>query len=51
MRMAAALQDAGKDFRLMIYPGAAHAVKDPKQLWHMVQMTDRFLIEELADRP
>jgi len=51
MRMAAALQNAGKDFRLMIYPGAAHAVKDSKQVWHMAQMTDRFLIEELTDQP
>lgn len=48
MRMAAALQKAGKDFRLMIYPGAAHAVSDPKQAWHMVQMTDRFLIDQLG---
>lgn len=48
MRMASALQNAGKDFRLMIYPGSAHAVRDPKQAWHMVQMTDRFLMEHLG---
>ncbi len=47
LRMAAALQRAGKDFRLMIYPGAAHGVKDPQQLWHLNQMTDRFLMEQL----
>lgn len=48
MRMATALQKAGKDFRLMIYPGAAHHVGDPKQAWHMVRMTDRFLVDELT---
>jgi dipeptidyl aminopeptidase/acylaminoacyl peptidase len=46
--MAEALQKAGKDFRLMIYPGAAHHVGDRHQAWHMRQMTDRFLIEELT---
>jgi dipeptidyl-peptidase-4 len=51
MRMAEALQKAGKDFRLMIYPGAAHHVGDPHQAWHMTQMTDRFLLEELTRGP
>ena len=50
LRMAAALQRAGKDFRLMIYPGAAHGVHEPEQLWHMNQMTDRFLLEELTEK-
>ena len=31
MRVAKALQKAGKDFRLMIYPGAAHHVGDRGQ--------------------
>jgi dipeptidyl-peptidase-4 len=48
MRMAEALQKAGKDFQMMIYPGAAHHVSDRQQAWHMVQMTDRFLMHELA---
>jgi dipeptidyl-peptidase-4 len=48
LRMARALQKAGKDFRLMIYPGAAHAVSDPKQAWHLAQMTHRFLRERLG---
>jgi dipeptidyl-peptidase-4 len=48
MRMAEALQKAGKDFQMMIYPGAAHHVRDRQQAWHMVQMTDRFLMHELA---
>ncbi len=39
-----ALQKAGKDFRLMIYPGAAHAIHDPQQVWHLMRMTDRFLV-------
>lgn len=47
-RMAEALQKAGKDFQLMIYPGAAHHVGDRQQAWHMAKMTDRFLLEELA---
>ena len=47
MRMAAALQQAGVDFELMIYPGAAHAISDPRQVWHLHQLTDRFLIENL----
>ncbi|WP_186776360.1 S9 family peptidase [Rubripirellula reticaptiva] len=49
MRMAKALQKAGKDFRLMIYPGAAHSVSSPSQVWHMSVMTDRFLLESLLD--
>lgn len=48
MRMARELQKAGKDFRLMIYPGAAHAVHQPQQAWHMAQMTHRFLLGELS---
>ncbi|WP_218933534.1 S9 family peptidase [Rubripirellula lacrimiformis] len=48
LRMAHALQNAGKDFRLMIYPGAAHSVGSGPQGWHMSQMIDRFLIETLT---
>ncbi|MFK8114512.1 MAG: DPP IV N-terminal domain-containing protein, partial [Rubripirellula sp.] len=48
MRMAGELQKAGKDFRLMIYPGAAHAIHNPQQAWHMAQMTHRFLLSELS---
>lgn len=47
LRMAEALQRAGKDFDLMIYPGAAHAVHDPQQVWHLMRMTDRFLARHL----
>ncbi|WP_186775503.1 S9 family peptidase [Rubripirellula tenax] len=47
LRMAEALQNAGIDFEMMIYPGAAHAVTTPSQGWHLAQMTDRFLVETL----
>ncbi|MGB7327181.1 MAG: prolyl oligopeptidase family serine peptidase [Rubripirellula sp.] len=49
MRMAKALQKAGKDFQLMIYPGAAHSVSSPSQVWHMSVMTDRFLLDSLTN--
>lgn len=47
LRMAKALQEAGRPFELMIYPGAAHAVHEPRQVWHMARMVDRFLIDQL----
>ena len=47
LRMAKALQEAGKEFRLMLYPDQAHAVRQPNQLWHLSQMTDKFLLDQL----
>ncbi|MGB0596656.1 MAG: DPP IV N-terminal domain-containing protein [Rubripirellula sp.] len=47
MRMAAALQNAGKEFDLMVYPAAAHGIRDPKQLWHLTLLTHRFLERQL----
>lgn len=47
LRMAKALQMAGKDFQMMIYPDQAHAIREPNQLWHLSQMVDRFLREQL----
>ncbi|WP_197203969.1 S9 family peptidase [Crateriforma conspicua] len=47
MRMAHALQKAGKQFDLMIYPGAAHSVHDPHQSWHLNRLTDGFLRRHL----
>ncbi len=47
LRMAAALQSAGKDFQLMIYPGAGHGVTEQRQNWHLQMMTTRFLLDEL----
>ncbi|MEM6690950.1 MAG: prolyl oligopeptidase family serine peptidase [Planctomycetota bacterium] len=48
LRMAEALQKSGKLFDLMIYPGAAHSVNDPKQIWHMQQMITSFIGETLG---
>ncbi len=45
LRMAKALQLEGKPFDLMLYPGNAHSVHHPKQVWHMVNLTHEFLIE------
>lgn len=47
LRMAKALQDAGIDFELMIYPGSKHSVKNPNQAWHLQKVTDRFLKQQL----
>ena len=49
LRMAKALQEANRPFQMMIYPGAAHAITDPQQSWHMVQMTDQFLRDSLLE--
>ncbi len=51
LRMAQALQSAGKLFDLMIYPGAAHGIHDPQQVWHLARTTDRFLREHLGVQP
>lgn len=48
LRMAAALQKAGKPFQLMIYPGAAHSVTQAKQAWHLAEMRHRFLLDALT---
>ncbi len=51
MRMAKALQEAGKQFELMIYPDEAHAVHQPKRVWHLSQLIDRFLLDHLGLPP
>lgn len=48
MRMAAELQKAGKEFDLMIYPGAKHGVREPRQVWHLNLTIDRFLKKTLT---
>lgn len=48
MRMVDALQRAGQTFDLMIYPGAAHGIHAPHQVWHMAKMTDAFLWRHLG---
>ncbi|MDA8744039.1 prolyl oligopeptidase family serine peptidase [Rubripirellula amarantea] len=50
LRMADALQQAGKDFEMMIYPGAGHAVTDPNQKWHLAKLTDGFLRRHLQGK-
>ena len=49
MRMVAALQKAGIDFDLMIYPDSAHGIRHPAKVWHLNQMTHRFLIHQLLE--
>lgn len=50
LRMARALQQAGKDFQLMIYPEEAHAIRETKNLWHLSQMTHQFLKGHLLSK-
>jgi len=47
MQMAVALQKAGKQFDMMVYPGAAHAVHEPSQDYHQMLMSLAFLRREL----
>lgn len=47
MRMAKALQKAGKPFQLMIYPDEAHAIRKADNVWHLSQMTDDFIKRHL----
>jgi dipeptidyl-peptidase-4 len=50
LRMAKALQTAGKQFDLMIYPGSAHSVQNPNHVWHLVNLTHEFLIRNLKGK-
>lgn len=43
LQLVAALQEAGKQFDLMIYPGAQHGVRDAEQVYHMRRMIADFL--------
>ena len=47
LRMAGALQKAGKPFQMMIYPEAGHGITNPQQSWHLIQMIDQFLTDSL----
>jgi dipeptidyl-peptidase-4 len=51
MRMARALQEAGKQFELMIYPDEAHAIHRPGRVWHLSQLIDQFLLDHLRQPP
>ena len=47
LQLAKALQEAGKQFELMIYPEARHSVRDPEQLRHLHQLMFDFVKENL----
>ncbi len=47
LQLAYALQKAGRQFDLMIYPKNRHGIVDPNQRYHMQQMMTDFLREHL----
>jgi dipeptidyl-peptidase-4 len=51
LQLVAALQEAGKQFELMIYPGAQHGIRDTEQVFHMRKMITDFLVRTLTSRP
>ena len=51
LQLADALQAAGKQFDLMIYPQARHAVTNPRQRYHMYRMMLDFWESQLKGPP
>ena len=47
MQFAYALQQAGKPFQMMIYPGSAHGVSDPELTLHLRRMMLDFTMQNL----
>ena len=47
IQFASALQKAGKQFELMVYPGNRHAVSDPAQRLHLYRLMTGFLTRNL----
>ncbi len=47
LQFAHALQKAGKQFELMLYPKSRHGVTDPQQVRHMRELMTRFILENL----
>ncbi len=47
LQFVKALQTAGKQFELMVYPENRHAVRDPEQRLHLYQLMTDFLIRNL----
>lgn len=47
LQFVEALQRAGKQFDLMLYPGNRHSVQDPKQRIHLYETMTRFLRDHL----
>lgn len=46
-KLVHALQMAGKDFELMVYPQARHGVTDRHQLYHLRRLMTRFIVDNL----
>ncbi len=47
MRMIDALQRAGKDFEVMLYPDARHGIETPHQLYDLRRRMTAFVLEHL----
>jgi len=47
VKLANALQLAGKSFDLMLYPTARHGVRDDAQIYHWYELMTRFLLTNL----
>lgn len=47
MQLVYALQEADKDFQLMLYPRSRHKIDTPGQLYHMQSLMTDFVIENL----
>jgi dipeptidyl-peptidase-4 len=47
MQLIQALQDKGRPFRLMIYPGKSHGIGGEETRIHLFQMITDFLLENL----
>ena len=47
LQLARALQNAGKSFAMMLYPGVRHGVENPRQLRHVYQTMTEFLEKNL----
>jgi dipeptidyl-peptidase-4 len=47
MRLVRELQRAGRDFELMVYPGAKHRVEDPAQIYDLRRRMTAFVLENL----
>jgi dipeptidyl-peptidase-4 len=47
IQLANALQQAGKDFQLMLYPNSRHGIRDKRQIYHLHRSMTRFLKENL----
>ena len=47
VQFAGALQRAGKQFDLMLYPKSRHSVTDPHQVRHMRELMTQFILRNL----